>query len=106
MGKRTVRHYGHIQNLNEYFLLGNEIIPKHSYFEKDVDNFTKKLGFNDWDDTKAYLSYEYRHYNNTVRISLKTDLSDLDKITFAMRSGMSLHSAIKFVKGATKWLQR
>ena len=102
MEKRTVRHYGHIKNLNKYFLLGKEIIPKHSDFEKDVDNFTKKLGFNDWDDTKVYLSYDYRHYNNTVKISLRTDLSKMYKIMFAMRGGMNLHDAIRIVEGATK----
>lgn len=106
MGKRTVRHYEHIQNLNEYFLMGNEIIPKHTYFKENTDNFTKKLGFDNWDDTKNYLSYEYRPHNNTVRVSLRTDLSKMDKIMFAMRSGMNLHNAIKFVEGAMKWLQK
>ncbi len=102
MGKRTVRHYGHIQNLNEYFLMGNEIFPKYDFFKRNVGEFTKKLGFNDWYDTKAYLSYDYRTYNNTVKIYLKDGLSDLDKIAFAMRGGMSLHSALNLIKGVTR----
>ena len=91
-----------------WFLLsyGKKIItsgfPKYDFFKRNVGEFTKKLGFNDWYDTKAYLSYDYRIYNNTVKIYLKDGLSDLDKIAFAMRGGMSLHSALNLIKGVTR----